>query len=150
LLGFFQGISHERVEDLDRQRLNEGIKRSFRNSGIMGIIGGGVIGGVGILSLVLFNGLSEGLHAGLHAEFGLFNGVASLSDGLQMGLSEFPWQTASFLEDAQARIFVQRVGGGYSFTHRLLLDYFADLNQSGSSTAPATSTVLSLPNAPSV
>ncbi len=38
----------------------------------------------------------------------------------------FPWKAASFLEDATARILLRRVGGGYSFAHRLLLDFFAD------------------------
>lgn len=39
----------------------------------------------------------------------------------------FPLQAPQFLEEAINRILLQRVGGGYSFTHRLLLDYFADL-----------------------
>ncbi len=33
----------------------------------------------------------------------------------------FPQQTLAFLEDATARILLRRVGGGYSFMHRLLL-----------------------------
>jgi energy-coupling factor transporter ATP-binding protein EcfA2 len=40
----------------------------------------------------------------------------------------FPWRAVPFLEDATARILLRRVGGGYQFTHRLLLDYFADLD----------------------
>jgi len=39
----------------------------------------------------------------------------------------FPWKAVSFLEDATARILLRRVGGGFSFTHRLLLEYFAEL-----------------------
>jgi hypothetical protein len=38
----------------------------------------------------------------------------------------FPWRAVPFLEDATARILLRRVGGGYSFVHRLLLDFFAD------------------------
>ena len=38
----------------------------------------------------------------------------------------FPWRTALFLEGATARILLQHVGGWYSYTHRLLLDFFAD------------------------
>ena len=41
----------------------------------------------------------------------------------------FPWKAESFLEDATARILLRRVGGDYSFIHRLLLDYFADLEK---------------------
>jgi len=39
----------------------------------------------------------------------------------------FPWHAPRFLEEATARILLRRIGGGYSFPHRLLLDYFADL-----------------------
>ena len=41
----------------------------------------------------------------------------------------FPWHAPRFLEEATTRILLRRVGGGYSFPHRLLLDYFADLPQ---------------------
>jgi hypothetical protein len=42
----------------------------------------------------------------------------------------FPWKAEPFLEDATTRILLQRFGGGYySFIHRLLLDYFADLGE---------------------
>ena len=38
----------------------------------------------------------------------------------------FPRVATRFLDDATARFLLRRVGGGYSFTHRLLLDHFAD------------------------
>ena len=41
----------------------------------------------------------------------------------------FPWKAKAFLDDSTTRILLRRVEGEYSFTHRLLLDYFADLNQ---------------------
>jgi hypothetical protein len=34
----------------------------------------------------------------------------------------------AFLEDARARHLLRRIGGSYQFVHRLLLDYFADLD----------------------
>jgi hypothetical protein len=40
----------------------------------------------------------------------------------------FPWHAQAFLNDATARILLRRVGGGYSFIHRLLLEYFAHLD----------------------
>ena len=40
----------------------------------------------------------------------------------------FPWYAQVFLNDATARILLRRVGGGYSFIHRLLLEYFANLD----------------------
>jgi hypothetical protein len=38
----------------------------------------------------------------------------------------FPWHAQAFLDDATTRILLRRVGGGYSFIHRRLQDYFAD------------------------
>jgi hypothetical protein len=38
----------------------------------------------------------------------------------------FPLNAFQFLDDATARILLQRLGGGYRFTHRLLLDSLAD------------------------
>jgi len=40
----------------------------------------------------------------------------------------FPWRAPQFLEEATARILLRRVGGGYTFVHRLLLEYFATLD----------------------
>jgi len=38
-----------------------------------------------------------------------------------------PWNYARFLDYATERIFLQKVGGGYIFIHRLLLEYFAQM-----------------------
>jgi hypothetical protein len=38
----------------------------------------------------------------------------------------FPFRAQAFLDDATTRILLRRVGGGYSFIHRRLQDYFAD------------------------
>jgi hypothetical protein len=37
----------------------------------------------------------------------------------------FPGRAPQFLNDASARFLLRRVGGGYSFVHRLLLDHLA-------------------------
>jgi hypothetical protein len=34
-----------------------------------------------------------------------------------------------FLDEAADRLLLRKVGGGYVFVHRLLLDHFADLRQ---------------------
>ncbi|HYT44006.1 MAG TPA: hypothetical protein VEP90_16825, partial [Methylomirabilota bacterium] len=39
-----------------------------------------------------------------------------------------PWNYPRFLDYAADRILLRKVGGGYIFIHRLLLDYFASLN----------------------
>jgi hypothetical protein len=38
-----------------------------------------------------------------------------------------PWNYARFLDQAVAQRFLHRVGGGYIFSHRLLLEHFAAL-----------------------
>jgi hypothetical protein len=38
-----------------------------------------------------------------------------------------PWDYAAFLDYATDRIFLRRVGGGYIFIHRLMMEHFADL-----------------------
>jgi hypothetical protein len=40
-----------------------------------------------------------------------------------------PRDCTRFLDYATERIFVRKVGGGYIFIHRLLLEYFADQSQ---------------------
>jgi hypothetical protein len=41
-----------------------------------------------------------------------------------------PWNYPDFLDFAVERILLRRVGGGYIFIHRFLLDYFARLDLS--------------------
>jgi hypothetical protein len=41
----------------------------------------------------------------------------------------FSWQAPQFLDDATARFLLRRVAGGYSFSHRLLLDHLADATE---------------------
>jgi len=38
-----------------------------------------------------------------------------------------PWNYPEFLDYAAERILLRKVGGGYIFLHRLMLDYFANL-----------------------
>ena len=39
-----------------------------------------------------------------------------------------PLDLIKFLDQCDKLIFLKKVGGGYIFIHRMLLDYFADLN----------------------
>jgi transcriptional regulator with XRE-family HTH domain len=159
VLGLFQSIAQEQIEDQDRQSLNQGVRRSALNSTIIGLLSGAIIGGIGFLGYWLSYGLNDGLSKGL--SYGLNDG---LSKGLGSALSVvwlffiagalfgwavsggwavlrhyalrwilhsrhvFPWHAQVFLNDASARILLRRVGGGYSFIHRLLMEYFADLD----------------------
>jgi hypothetical protein len=89
----------------------------------------------GLLGLIF--GLSKGLFFGL---FLLFPGIIvmwALSGGLTIlrhyvirwllaRHHTFPWHAQTFLDDATTRILLRRIGGGYTFIHRRLQDYFAN------------------------
>jgi hypothetical protein len=155
-LGLFQSIIQEQIEDRDRQSLNQGVRRSALNSTIIGLLSGIVIGGLGFagygLSYWLNEGLSEGLYAGLGdglnyalsavwlfvigggiVGWAISGGWAVLRHFVLRWLLHrrhiFPWNAQGFLNTATARILLQRVGGGYGFIHRLLLEYFANLDE---------------------
>ncbi|OAB57457.1 signal transduction protein [Phormidium willei BDU 130791] len=42
-----------------------------------------------------------------------------------------PWNYAKFLDYATERIFLQKIGGGYIFIHRMLLEHFASRDKLG-------------------
>ncbi len=155
-LGLFQSIAQERIEDQDRQSLNQGVRRSMMNSIIIGLLSAGVVGGLGFLgywlSYLLNEGLSKGLIEGLSqglayalssvwlfaiggglVGWAVCGGWAVLQHfALRWLLHKghiFPWHAQGFLDNATACILLQRVGGGYSFIHRLLLEYFANLDE---------------------
>jgi hypothetical protein len=104
----------------------------------------GFLFGLGIgLASGLRHGLVDGLFFGLG--MGLFFGIGGgLSSGLRYGgracLQHFalrlilwhkncvPLNYISFLNYATARIFLRKLGGGYIFVHRMLLEYFALLH----------------------
>jgi hypothetical protein len=157
LLGIFRGITSEQIEDHDRQTFNRGVRRTMWNSAVIFLISGVFIGMVGLLSIGLRNGLDlgvsfdmgllwDGLLGGLNLglSYTWLNAVLSgLLVSAMIGgwpllqhyvlrtllcrTHTFPWHVQRFLDDARTRILLQRIGGGYSFTHRLLLDYFANL-----------------------
>ncbi len=187
LLGLFQGISSERIEEQLRQVPNQGIQRSLRNCVLMGVISGGVIWLISILSdglgfglyYVLIRvqgskppegimGLGSWLARGLDAGFnvGLFlglcggllacttsGGLAAWRHGILRWLLQhagaIPRHYVRFLDEAASHILLQRVGGGYIFVHRLLLEYFAAVEtESVSDTAAKNRKNVSPPRAP--
>jgi hypothetical protein len=46
---------------------------------------------------------------------------------------QIPWNFVAFFKQAEARLFIQRTGGSYSFIHRYLQEHFASLTHSASS-----------------
>ena len=78
----------------------------------MGLVGGSVVG----LFLGLLSALGTGGDTFLkHLTLRLWL--------VRSGLA--PWNYAKFLDHAAERILLRKVGGGYTFYHRMLLEYFA-------------------------
>jgi DNA polymerase III delta prime subunit len=107
---------------------NPGIWRSTRNGLFVGLwagLGEWLFAGLWAgLSMALFIGLVVGLIAVLRA---FLPHVASRIFLWRAGF--LPWNLVAFLDEAAERHLLHKVGGGYIFMHRLLLDYFASLEK---------------------
>ena len=137
------GLSGEMLDTHKLDMPNRGIWRSARYgliSGLVVVLGFVLVGG-------LFFGQFPATHYGLLFELvvvlflGLFLGLLL---GLSLGGAAFmqhfilrwffwragslPWNYPRFLDYAAERILLHKVGGGYIFVHRLLLEYFATLD----------------------
>ncbi|MEA1895480.1 MAG: NACHT domain-containing protein [Euryarchaeota archaeon] len=129
----------KRVEGtkLTRTVPNEGIHRSARNALVSGLFAGLLFGLLSVpvawlmelhdvLFVALIVGLLNGLLSGLH-----FGGLACIQHyvlRIMLRLNgSAPLRYVRFLDYAAGHIFLRKVGGGYIFVHRLLLEYFASL-----------------------
>jgi DNA polymerase III delta prime subunit len=110
---------------------------------IVGLIGGGVLGLYGKLVLDLDRWLVFGLLLSVPlvligapltglllggAHTGLF---VSLHYSIRFILfchDSLPWRVVPFLDHAVERVFLRRVGGSYTFVHRLVQEHFAALD----------------------
>lgn len=125
---------------------NQGIWQSMRSAIILGIAGGfmgmglfglimGISGGLEIIPLLegslvttIIKALSFGWVTG--TLFGaVFGGIGACAKHLTLRLilyshRHIPWNYAHFLDYAAERILLQKVGGGYLFIHRTLLEHF--------------------------
>ena len=130
------GITYERLDNSRFENSNEGIRRSLRYGLLFGAFGGLVVG----LTVGLTLGLLVDPKAGASA--GLFSAISAAEIiGLRAGgfawfhhmsirfllwrCKCIPWNYVRFLNQAVDLNLLQRVGGGYMFSHRLLLEHFA-------------------------
>jgi eukaryotic-like serine/threonine-protein kinase len=76
------------------------------------------------------NGLADGLITGLFVALSLDGRALVKHYALRLILwlnGDTPFSFIKFLDQCAKLILMKRVGGGYIFIHRMLLDYFADL-----------------------
>ncbi len=108
---------------------NQGIRLSLRNTLLIGF-GFGIVMGL-IINLVIAGGIGSGLLFGIIAA-SLYGGIDVIQHytlRLMLWLQgTTPRHYIHFLDYAADRIFLQKVGGGYIFVHRLLLEHFATLD----------------------
>lgn len=138
LVGALVSILQRNVQITPRTQPNQGIRNSLFN----GLLGGLLVGMVGGLVGALLFGVVVGLLGGLVGGLGfgllgmllgalLFGGDTALQHSvLRMLLSwngYAPWDYVDFLDVCAKRILLQKVGGGYIFIHRTLMEYFAAL-----------------------
>jgi hypothetical protein len=129
--GVVGGLKSQEVETTVRP--NQGIWQSGKNA----LFVTPIVFLICLLSGWLINGSKNGLWVGLllALNFGLiFGGRAFIQHFILRFIlyrhRDLPWGYTRFLDYAAERIFLRKVGGGYIFIHRLLLDYFASLDQS--------------------
>ncbi len=124
----YGGVSQ--VEIGTRMGSNQSIWRSATGPVMGGLLGGLIFG----LIIGLGGGLRPGLTLGL-----IFGLVFWLIEGGFAFIQHFilrlilyhngyiPWNLIPFLDYCVERIFLRKVGGGYIFIHRHLMEYFASL-----------------------
>lgn len=141
---FNSGLESDMLQKQHMMRPNEGIHRSARNAvfaaAVFGPIGGIISGIVCGISFALIGHLTAWyVLAGCFAiVFGiLFSFYFLMIRGFIACLEHIclryylwrrgytPLKYVRFLNYAVEHILLQRIGGGYMFVHRLLLDYFA-------------------------
>lgn len=137
LLSFvvFYGLKTSEIET--KLSPNQGIQSSIKNSifVVLVIISSSIL--LSILGNLLFglsfaDLLSGGLRVGPLWGF-VFGGAACIQHfTLRLILyrkGRIPWNYAKFLDYATERLFLQKVGGGYIFVHRLLMEHLAEMKR---------------------
>ncbi|SRR6266540_268946 len=132
LVGLLAGMTGGAVEA--SMTPNQGIWRSAR-SALQGGMPSGLVSGLGLRFLlqagnVRVFGLLLIVLGGLAGAFA--SGGYAVCSHLALRLvlwrnGAIPWNYARFLDYCVGRIFLRKVGGGYIFIHRLLMEYFASL-----------------------
>jgi hypothetical protein len=159
LAGLLGGMTGGEVEAgaVPNQAIRRSIRRALRLALLIELLFVLVGLGVGLLLTRPSAGIAYGLlylaALGLPCAWlgGLISGgyaaIAHLSLRLILWRHQLiPWRYTDFLDHAVDCLFLRRVGGGYLFLHRLLLDYFADRPPAASPAGqPTTEAITPLP-----
>ncbi len=141
------GLSSRLQDERHLTKPNQGIWHSARNSVSYGLIIGlasGLLAGTvfGLLVWFMFGLLMIGLGAGINIGATTFLSLGTLAALRGGGIAciqhvllrwhlwragSIPWNYPRFLDYTAEHILLRKVGGGYIFVHRLLLEYFASL-----------------------
>lgn len=144
IFGLINGLRSKKVET--KLIPNQGLRQSAGNavfSGLLFGVGGMFIVGAAvwlagaISALFTANRFETSLNllplwgALLGILGGMYNGGFAVVQHYTLRLilavaKSFPWNIARFLDYCADRIFLRKVGGGYIFIHRSLLEYFAE------------------------
>ena len=122
--GFLGGLAGSQIE---RSTVpNQGIWQSLKNGAILAIVGSALLATLfAFLGLPSFEGAALGLLLGM---FALEATVKHFFLRLVLFVSGWsPWNYAKFLNYSVNSVLLQRIGGGYIFVHRSLLEHFASL-----------------------
>ncbi len=140
------GLSNTQIDKEQRRRPNQGIRRSGWNALLSLLFSLPLSVLLGMLLSVLLGELSFirffipliTLLVVLQA----YGGRAYLQHYILRFLlwrsGAMPWHYVHFLDYAAERILLRKVGGGYIFTHPLLLEYFAALESSDRAAQPSS------------
>ncbi|ABW32834.1 NACHT domain-containing protein [Acaryochloris marina] len=135
LYWLISGFRGPEVSFQKKFKANQGLWMTARNTLIFGLFFG-LIGGI---AFGLIGGFEFWLPIGLIG-FSIFGMIGGLYGGGAACLQHFtlrfmlyrmgyiPWNYSRFLDYAVERLFLQKVGGGYIFIHRMLLEHFARMN----------------------
>ena len=145
--GMLNGISRGFIDKIreDKIRPNQGIRLTLNNGifvclmamSIIGLFAGLFYWATDSLIVGLITGLIIGLNNGLI--IGLNRGLAAVIKHYSLRLvlwrsGKTPFKFIPFLDYCAKLILLKKVGGGYIFIHRMLLEYFAGLETSDSNT----------------
>lgn len=107
---------------------NQGMWPSAKNAAILALIGAVCLSlALGVIGLPWGVGVFLGILVGISGA-----GIACIQHGILRSLLYWngfaPWNYVRVLNDATSCKLLHQVGGGYIFTHRLLLEYFASMD----------------------